>query len=84
MKNIETQDELEIITEVQKYRFSDGTIIQKTIQSDNEKIEVEACIETWIEYRLIKSSNDLIHPASIHFTNHCREHHWIQYFQNHQ
>ncbi len=64
------------------YTFIDGTQIKQTIEQDNQLFEVEACLESWIEYQVIHQSNKNIHPQKIHFDNHCRELHWIQYFNS--
>ena len=62
------------------YTFSDGTQLKQTIEQDNQLFEVEACLESWIEYQIIHNSNPSIQPQKIHFDNHCRELHWIKYF----
>ncbi len=64
------------------YTFIDGTQLKHTIEQDNQLFEVEACLESWIEYQVIHQSNKNIHPQKIHFDNHCRELHWIQYFNS--
>ncbi|WP_419376889.1 hypothetical protein [Acinetobacter nematophilus] len=64
------------------YTFLDGTQLKHTIEQDNHLFEVEACLESWIEYQVIHQSNKKIHPQNIHFDNHCRELHWIQYFKS--
>ncbi len=75
-----TDQEYEQIKQTKIYTFSDGTLLQQTIENDNQQFEVEACLESWIAYEVIQDSNASIQPQKIHFDNHCREMHWIKYF----
>ncbi|KAF1027583.1 MAG: hypothetical protein GAK29_00552 [Acinetobacter bereziniae] len=81
------QSDLDDVTFMQTtkiYTFVDGTQLKQTIEQDNQLFEVEACLESWIEYQVIHHSNEKIHPQKIHFDNHCRELHWIKCFNSAQ
>lgn len=77
---VENDQAIQIHKTVKIFEFSDGTRLQQTIENDSEAMLVEACIESWIAYQVIDNSNPMIQPQKIHFDNHCREKHWIQYF----
>ncbi len=74
------EQDIQVLKEKIVYEFSDGTIIEKRVEQDNECIEIEACLESWINYQVLYHSNELVTPQRIHFDNHCREIHWIKYF----
>ncbi len=74
------EQDIEITQTTKIYTFSDGTQLKQTIEQDNQLFEVESCLESWIEYQVIQQSNTNIQPQKIHFDNHCRELHWINYF----
>ncbi|MFW1851100.1 hypothetical protein ACG9XR_11075 [Acinetobacter guillouiae] len=74
------EQDIEITQTTKIYTFSDGTQLKQTIEQDNQLFEVESCLESWIEYQVIQQSNVNIQPQKIHFDNHCRELHWINYF----
>ena len=74
------EQDIEITQTTKIYTFSDGTQLKQTIEQDNQLFEVESCLESWIEYQVIQQSNTNIQPQKIHFDNHCREFHWINYF----
>ena len=74
------EQDIEITQTTKIYTFSDGTQLKQTIEQDNQLFEVESCLESWIEYQIIQQSNTNIQPQKIHFDNHCRELHWINYF----
>lgn len=74
------EQDIEITKTTKIYTFSDGTQLKQTIEQDNQLFEVESCLESWIEYQVIQQSNTNIQPQKIHFDNHCRELHWINYF----
>ena len=74
------EQDIEITQTTKIYTFSDGTQLKQTIEQDNQLFEVESCLESWIEYQVIQQSNANIQPQKIHFDNHCRELHWINYF----
>ncbi|MCG7219653.1 hypothetical protein [Acinetobacter sp. AG3] len=74
------EQDIEITQTTKIYTFSDGTQLKQTIEKDNQLFEVESCLESWIEYQVIQQSNVNIQPQKIHFDNHCRELHWINYF----
>ena len=74
------EQDIEITQTTKIYTFSDGTQLKQSIEQDNQLFEVESCLESWIEYQVIQQSNTNIQPQKIHFDNHCRELHWINYF----
>ena len=74
------EQDIEVTQTTKIYTFSDGTQLKQTIEQDNQLFEVESCLESWIEYQVIQQSNVNIQPQKIHFDNHCRELHWINYF----
>ncbi|WP_353164224.1 hypothetical protein [Acinetobacter guillouiae] len=74
------EQDIEITQTTKIYTFSDGTQLKQSIEQDNQLFEVESCLESWIEYQVIQQSNVNIQPQKIHFDNHCRELHWINYF----
>ena len=77
---VENDQALQMYKSVKIFEFSDGTRLQQIIENDSEAMRIEACRESWIAYQVIDNSNPMIQPQKIHFDNHCREKHWIQYF----
>ncbi len=76
------ENDTEVHVTTQIYHFADGTIIEKSIEQDQLIVEVESCIERWIQYKVLQQpENCQIIPSRIEFNSACRESHWITYFK---
>lgn len=77
---VEHDQDLQLHKTIKIFEFSDGTHLRQSIEIDDAPIAVETCTESWIAYQVIDNSNPMTQPQKIHFDNHSREKHWIQYF----
>lgn len=80
LTKLEYESDIEMTRTIKLYQFSDGTQVQQIVEQDAQPMQVEACLESWIEYKVLNHSNVNIHPQKVNFDNHCREMHWIRYF----
>lgn len=79
---IEQESDTDVLMCKDLYYFSDGTIIEKNLEQDQLAVEVEACLESWIQYKVIQQpDSEKISPLKIEFNSHCRESHWTNYFK---
>ncbi|ENV33806.1 hypothetical protein [Acinetobacter gerneri] len=79
---VEQESDTEVLFSTELYYFVDGAVIEKNIEQDQINIQIEACLESWIQYKVIQQPDaDKISPLKIEFNSHCRESHWVKYFK---
>lgn len=70
----------EVRKDVTVHRFSNGVIIQRTVEQDDFPSGL-ACAECWITYEVISNGDSglAISPPRQVFENTCREAFWLAY-----